>query len=148
MLNRALIFVLILGTFWDFVTTYVGTVTILENLNWVAMGTGLIGAAIVCVLNFYTTRVWEKSEDNVGKKQDSNFINWIVRLFWLGAIILDFYASFVAHYRYALQGANGLGAGFVIVFITALLVISPMTLGKVWEERRKTKLAEQRLRQQ
>lgn len=148
MLNRSLAFVLVLGTFWAFVTTYVGIVTILQTENWVAFGTGLIGSALICVLNFYTSRVWQNYDDDFGKSNDSSVVNWMVRVFWTGAILLNYYASYVTHVRFTQQASAELGAKFVIVFITALLVCSPMTLGKVWEERRKLALAEQRLKQQ
>lgn len=148
MLNRSLAFVLVLGTFWAFVTTYVGIVTILQTEHWVVYGTGLIGSALVCVLNFYTSRVWQRYEDDFSKSADSSAINWMVRVFWTGAILLNYYASYVTHVKFALRDPVGLGAKFVIVFITALLVCSPMTLGKVWEERRKLAIAEQRLKQQ
>ncbi|MDY7014182.1 MAG: hypothetical protein SVX43_11405 [Cyanobacteriota bacterium] len=150
MLNKALAFVLTLGMFWDFVTAYAGTLLLLSNLNWLSLGTSLIGSAIVCVLNFYTTRVWRNYEDDGDKKSESFFITWIVRGFWLGAIILNFYTSFVSISFYGLEEgdkAPGPGASLVVIFITALIVISPMTLGKVWEERKKREIAEQKLKQ-
>ncbi|MDY6783156.1 MAG: hypothetical protein SW833_11530 [Cyanobacteriota bacterium] len=148
MLNRALAFVLVLGTFWNFVTAFAGTLLFLGAPNWFSLGTGLISSAIVCVLNFYTTRVWQTYEDEGERNTESIFITWIVRLFWLGAIILNFCTSFASIFTYGFQeGSNAPGARIVIIFITALIAISPMTLGKVWDERRKREVAEQKLKQ-
>jgi hypothetical protein len=149
MLNRALAFVLVLGTFWDFVTVFAGTLLFFgDPLNWFAFGTSFIASAIISVLNFYTTRVWRKYEEEEDRNTESIFITWIVRAFWLGAIILNFYASFTSILTYGLQAENDVpGARLVMVFITSLIVISPMTLGKVWEERRKRELAEQKHKQ-
>lgn len=155
MIKVFLFLVFILGTLWDTRTTYLGIVVILggQNAAELVQGMSLIGALMILGLNFNTLKIWQGFRATLDSKSEIDFIvAWVLRVFWFGAIIIDFFASFTVNYGYIFRRNEPEGvsffAGFIVVFITALAAISPMFVGRFWEQQRKRMKAKEKERKE
>lgn len=155
MFKILLIFVFMVGTIWDAITTYFGMIATLggANATGVVQGMSLVGALMILGLSFNTIRIWRGFRSNPDSSGEIDFIlPWILRMFWVAGVVIGFFTSFNVNYGYIPRSddAEGIGifAGFIILFITALATMSPMFLGRFWEEKKKQMKAEEKEREE
>lgn len=155
MIGLFLVFVFILGTIWDTRTTFLGMVVILggQNVTSIVQGMSFVGALMILGLNFNTLKIWQGFRGKPSSKSEVDvLVVWVLRVFWIAAIIIDFFTSFTINYGYISRNREPAGvdffAGFIVVFVTALATISPMFVGRFWREQRKKMKAKEKERQE
>ncbi len=111
---------------WDMVTTFLGTLLILNGVHFISIGLSIVGTLTVGAFNFSTRAILEI---------------YLIRAAWLLAIVFDFVTSLVCNATYVALGRFQLGGpdliplslsfsqSVIILFITLLTTISPMLVG-------------------
>lgn len=130
-ISEILIFGFLIGMLWDFVTTFLGVVSIiagqdftisLQNLTantFGIYGIALVGSVIVFCFNLITVNVWKEAKE--GK--------WTLVAPWFLCIVFDFFTSLAGNYKFILPlRQNEIAVIGVVWFITLLTTISPMTV--------------------
>jgi len=120
-----------LGMLWDFVTTFLGVITIVGGANFSISlqnidantfgiyGIALVGAVIVFCFNLITVSVWKEARE--GK--------WTLIMPWILSVVFDFFTSLAGNYKFILLSRqNEISVICVIWFITLLTTISPMSV--------------------
>ncbi|MEY3868329.1 MAG: hypothetical protein RLZZ338_2220 [Cyanobacteriota bacterium] len=120
-----------LGMLWDFVTTFLGVISIVAGPNFTVSlqnidantfgvyGIALVGTVIVFCFNLITINVWKDAKKG----------NWTLVGIWLICLIYDFFTSLAGNYKFILPGRqNEIAVIGVIWFTTVLTTISPMTV--------------------
>jgi len=119
------------GVFWDFVTTFMGVVSILagpnfsislkniDNNTFGVYGIAVVGTVIVFCFNLITKNVWNEARDGT----------WTLVAPWFLCVFFDFFTSLAGNYRFILPARqNEVAVIGVIWFTTLLTTISPMTV--------------------
>jgi len=130
-ISEILIFGFGIGMLWDFVTTFLGVVSIIGGQNFTISlqsidantfgiyGIALVGAVIVFCFNLITVNVWKEARE--GK--------WTLILPWMLCVVFDFFTSLAGNYKFILPlRQSEIGVICVIWFITLLSTISPMSV--------------------
>lgn len=119
---------------WDMVTTFLGTLLILNGVHFISIGLSIVGTLTVGAFNFSTRAILETKRG--GQREI-----YLIRAAWLLAIVFDFVTSLVCNATYVALGRFQLGGpdliplslsfsqSVIILFITLLTTISPMLVG-------------------
>ena len=126
-----------LSMIWDLFTTLLGTLIILGNRSFIAVGLSVVGMLMAGAFNFSTKSIWER-------RRPGHIELYLLKLTWVFAIAFDFWTSLTCNATYIALGQFELGPSvalpwvlsqltasqFVIVlFITVLTTMSPMMVG-------------------
>ena len=127
-----------LSTVWDLVTTLLGILLILDNLNPVAVSLAVIGTLIVVAFSFSTRILWQRRQP-YGLR---GFPLALLRLMWLMAILMDLWTSLTCNAWFVggrtpgdslalgrLLGQLNPGQWIIVVFVTLVTGISPILVG-------------------
>ncbi|OCR00283.1 hypothetical protein BCD67_25090 [Oscillatoriales cyanobacterium USR001] len=119
------------GTLWDFVTTFLGVVSIvagpkfsisLNNIDsntYGIYGIAFVSTVIVFCFNLLTINVWKDAREG----------QWTLLAPWLACVVFDFFTSLSGNYTFILPARqNEIGVIGVIWFTTLLTTISPMSV--------------------
>ncbi|MCC3419342.1 MAG: hypothetical protein JGK24_10525 [Microcoleus sp. PH2017_29_MFU_D_A] len=130
-ISEILIFGFGCGMLWDFITTFLGVVTIVAGPNFsISMknidtntfgvyGIAFVGTVIVFCFNLITKNVWNDARE--GK--------WTLLPIWFLCVVFDFVTSLAGNYKFILPGRqNEIAVIGVVWFTTLLTTISPMTV--------------------
>lgn len=125
------------GMLWDFVTTFLGVISIVAGPEFTlslgdvdpsafgVYGMALVGTAIVFCFNLITVSIWEDARN--GK--------WTLVSIWFLCVVYDFFTSLAGNYRFILPSRHEeIGVIGIIWFTTLLTTISPMTVRYLWLE--------------
>lgn len=129
-----------LSMFWDLLTTFLGSLLILNGTHFIAMGLSLVGTLIAGAFNFSTRSIW------VGRHTKQNEI-YFLRVAWVLAILFDFWTSFMCNVTYVALGRFELGRSamwdymaqltwdqhLIVLVITLFATMSPMMVGLIRE---------------
>ncbi len=122
---------------WDLLTTFLGSLLILDGVHFIAVGLSLVGTLVAGAFNFSTRPIWER-----GRIKQREI--YILRFAWVLAILFDFWTSFICNATYvALRQFKILGRPatwdfmnrlawdqrLIILVITVFTVMSPMMVG-------------------
>ena len=120
-----------LGVLWDFVTTFLGVVSILAGSNFSislknidtntfgVYGIAFVLTVIVFCFNLITKNVWEEAREG----------RWTWIAPWFLCVVFDFTTSLAGNYKFILPARqNEIGVIGVLWFVTLLTTISPMTV--------------------
>ena len=121
---------------WDLLTTFLGSLLILNGIHFIAIGLSLVGTLIAGAFNFSTRPIWGH---NQGKQREI----YLLRLAWILAILFDFWTSFICNVTYVALGRFELGRAatwdymaritwdqhLIVLVITIFTVMSPMMVG-------------------
>ncbi len=126
-----------LSALWDLVTTGLGILLILDNLNLVAISLAVIGTLIVVAFNFSTQAIWRRRQRLTAARLPLLGL----RLVWLTALLVDLWTSLTCNAWFIGEGASdslalgdvlaSLSPGqlIIVVFVTLITGISPMLVG-------------------
>ncbi|MBE9093642.1 hypothetical protein [Tychonema sp. LEGE 07203] len=119
------------GILWDFVTTFLGVVSIVAGSNFSislknldtntfgVYGIAFVSTVIVFCFNLITKNVWQEASEG----------QWTLVAPWLLCVFFDFFTSLAGNYKFILPGRqNEIAVIGVVWFITLLTTISPMTV--------------------
>jgi len=119
------------GLLWDFMTTFLGVVSIVAGPKFSislsnfdpntlgAYGIGVASTVIVFCFNLLTTDVWKEARE--GK--------WTLVLPWFLCVVFDFFTSLAGNYHFILpERQNQIAVTGVVWFATLLTTISPMAV--------------------
>lgn len=119
------------GMLWDFVTTFLGVVSIVAGPNFSislnnidsntfgVYGIAFVGTVIVFCFNLLTISVWKEAREG----------QWTLVAPWFLCVVFDFFTSLAGNYRFILPGRqNQIAVIGVVWFTTLLTTISPMTV--------------------
>lgn len=127
-----------LSMVWDLLTTFLGSLLILNGIHFIAIGLSLVGTLIAGAFNFSTRPIWER----VQTKQCEIYV---LRFAWVLAILFDFWTSFICNVTYVSLGRFELGRAaawdyiarlswdqhLIVLVITLFTVMSPMMVGLI-----------------
>ncbi len=125
-----------LSMIWDLLTTFLGTLLILNSIHFITVGLSLVGTLIAGAFNFSTRSIWEH-----GRIKQREI--YLLRIAWILAILFDFWTSFICNVTYvALRQFEWGGPAawdymtrltwaqhLVVLVITLFTVMSPMMVG-------------------
>jgi hypothetical protein len=127
-----------LSTIWDFVTTFLGILIVLENLNLIAISLAVMGTLIVLTFNFSTRAIWRWR----GRRAFWSPQLLMLKLVWCIAIAVDLWTSLTCNAWFvspqfpqaslaplALLNTLNPGQLIIVVFVTFATSISPMLAG-------------------
>ena len=119
------------GLLWDFVTTFLGVVSILAGPNFSislknvdsntfgVYGIAVVSTVIVFCFNLLTTNVWKEAREG----------QWTLAAPWLACVVFDFFTSLAGNYKFILpRRQNEIAVIGVVWFTTLLTTISPMSV--------------------
>ncbi|MEM9265860.1 MAG: hypothetical protein AAGA46_10085 [Cyanobacteria bacterium P01_F01_bin.13] len=127
-----------LSMIWDLLTTFLGSLLILDGVHFIAVGLSLVGTLVAGAFNFSTRSIWEHSRI---KPREI----YLLRCAWVLAVLFDFWTSFICNATYVALGQFGLGRPealdymsrlawdqrLIILVITVFTVMSPMMVGVI-----------------
>jgi hypothetical protein len=127
-----------LSAIWDLVTTLLGILLILDNLNPVTVSLAVIGTLIVVAFSFSTRLLWQRRRPyGLGILPLA-----LLRLVWLMAILMDLWTSLTCNAWFVggrtagdslalarLLGQLNPGQWIIVVFVTLVTGISPILVG-------------------
>ena len=125
-----------LSMIWDLLTTFLGSLLILNSIHFITIGLSLVGTFVAGAFNFSTRSIWERSQI---KQQEI----YLLRFAWVLAILFDFWTSLICNATYVAlrQFEWGRPAAWdymarltwdqhlVVLVITLFTVMSPMMVG-------------------
>lgn len=125
-----------LSMIWDLLTTFLGTLLILNGIHFIALGLSLVGTLIAGAFNFSTRAIWE------GRKIKQSE-TYLLRFAWMLAVLFDFWTSFICNVTYVALGRFELGRSatwgymsqltwdqhLIVLVITLFTTMSPMMVG-------------------
>ena len=123
---------------WDLLTTFLGSLLVLDGIHLIAIGLSLVGTLIAGAFNFSTRSIWEGRR----VKQTETYV---LRLAWVLAILFDFWTSFICNVTYVALGQFELGRSatwgylsqltwdqhLIVLVITLFATMSPMMVGVI-----------------
>ena len=129
-----------LSMIWDLLTTFLGTLLILNGIHFIALGLSLVGTLIAGAFNFSTRAIWQSRRI----KQNETHL---LRFAWTLAILFDFWTSFICNVTYVALGRFELGRTatwdymsqlawdqyLIVLVITLFSTMSPMMVGFIRE---------------
>ncbi|MEM7796521.1 MAG: hypothetical protein AAF579_18965, partial [Cyanobacteria bacterium P01_C01_bin.118] len=86
-----------LSMIWDLLTTFLGTLLILNGTHFIALGLSLVGTLIAWAFNFFTWPIW-----NI--KGIKSIERYLLRFALILAIVFDFVTSFICNVSYVALG--------------------------------------------
>jgi hypothetical protein len=118
-----------LGMLWDFITTFLGVVSIIGGPDFSltnfdantfgVYGMAVVGTVIVFCFNLLTTNIWKEARQG----------NWQLVAPWFICLVFDFFTSLAGNYRFILPiRQSEIAVIGVIWFTTLLTTISPMSV--------------------
>ncbi|MGD1854335.1 MAG: hypothetical protein ACFB2W_08790 [Leptolyngbyaceae cyanobacterium] len=125
-----------LSMIWDLLTTFLGTLLILDGTHFVALGLSLVGTLIAWAFNFFTWPIWNIRGIKAIERH-------LLRFALILAIVFDFVTSFICNVSYVALGQFTFGRSvvfneifsrltadqFILIFVlTVFTTISPMML--------------------
>ncbi len=128
-----------LSMFWDLLTTFLGTLLILDGTHFIAIGLSLVGTLIAWAFNFFTWPIW-----NI--KGIKSIERYSLRFALILAIVFDFVTSFICNASYVALGQFTFGRSVIfneifsmltldqcilIFVLTVFTTISPMMLRRI-----------------
>lgn len=128
-----------LSLIWDLLTTFLGSLIILGNAGFIALGLSLVATLTVGALNFSTNAIWRR-------RRAPRAEITLLQLTWFFAIAFDFWTSLTCNTTYiALSQLNlghsesllqlfsrlTVGQMLIVLFVTLLATISPMMLSYI-----------------
>ena len=127
-----------LSAIWDLVTTLLGILLILDNLNPVTVSLAVIGTLIVVAFSFSTRLLWQGR-----RPYDLGILPLaLLRLVWLMAILMDLWTSLTCNAWFVggrtagdslalgrLLGQLNPSQRIIVVFVTLVTGISPILVG-------------------
>ncbi|MEM8613163.1 MAG: hypothetical protein AAGF93_14170 [Cyanobacteria bacterium P01_H01_bin.105] len=127
-----------LSMVWDLLTTFLGSLLILNGIHFIAIGLSLVGTLIAGAFNFSTRSIWES-----GRIKQREI--YLLRFAWILAILFDFWTSFICNVTYVALGRFELGRPaawdymirltwdqhLIVLVITMFTVMSPMMVGLI-----------------
>jgi hypothetical protein len=130
-ISEILIFGFCCGMLWDFITTFLGVVTIIAGPNFSislknidtntfgVYGIAFVGTVIVFCFNLITKNVWNDAREG----------QWTLLPIWFLCVVFDFVTSLAGNYKFILPGRqNEIAVIGVVWFTTLLTTISPMSV--------------------
>ena len=129
-----------LSMIWDLLTTFLGSLLILDGVHFIALGLSLVGTLIAGAVNFSTRSIWEGH-------RTKQIETYVLRLAWVLAILFDFWTSFICNVTYVALGRFELGSSaawgyisqitweqhLIVLVITLFATMSPMMVGLIRE---------------
>jgi hypothetical protein len=130
-----------LSMIWGLLTTFLGTLLILDSIHFISIGIALVGALTVGAFNFSTGAIWRNHAH-----QSIEML--LLKVAWMLAIAFDFWTSLTCNATYIalrtftltttielsrLFARLTIGQGLVVLFVTLLCTISPMMVGYIRE---------------
>ena len=127
-----------LSMIWDLLTTFLGSLLILNGVHFIGLGLSLVGTLIAGAFNFSTRSIWERRRT---QQREIHFL----RFAWVLAILFDFWTSFICNVTYVALGRFELGRPaawdymtrltwdqhLIVLVITLFTVMSPMMVGVI-----------------
>lgn len=127
-----------LSMLWDLLTTFLGSLLILDGVHFIAIGLSLVGTLVAGAFNFSTRSIWGRGQI---KQQEM----YLLRFAWVLAILFDFWTSFICNVTYVALGKFELGRPaawdylarltwdqhLIVLVITLFTVMSPMMVGLI-----------------
>jgi len=128
-----------LSMLWNLLTTFLGTLIILGNSSFIAIGLSIVGMLMAGAFNFSTKSIWER-------RRLRHIELYLLKTTWFIAIAFDFWTSLTCNATYIALGQFELGPAvelpwvlaqltvsqfLIVVFITLLTTISPMMVGYI-----------------
>lgn len=128
-----------LSMIWDLLTTFLGTLIILNSISFISLGISLVGTLTVGAFNFATKAIWES-------KQSRNRELLLLKIAWMLAIAFDFWtsltcnATYIALGRFTFGGSYNFGQLFatlnisqilIVLFVTIIATLGPMLVGYI-----------------
>lgn len=129
-----------LSMIWDLLTTFLGTLLLLNGIHFIALGLSLVGTLIAGAFNFSTRAIWASRRI----KQSETYV---LRLAWALAVLFDFWTSFICNVTYVALERFELGRSvtwghlsqlpweqhLIVLVITLFTTMSPMMVGLIRE---------------
>ncbi|MEO0349441.1 MAG: hypothetical protein AAF282_05255 [Cyanobacteria bacterium P01_A01_bin.15] len=129
-----------LSMIWDLLTTFLGTLLILDGIHFIAIGLSLVGTLIAGAFNFSTRFIW------IGKRIRRQEI-YLLKGAWVLAVLFDFWTSFICNVTYVALGRFEFGRSatwtylsqlawdqyLIVLVITLFTTLSPMMVGFIKE---------------
>lgn len=132
-----------LSMIWDLITTFVGTILILNTANAISYGIALIGTLIVVAFNFTTRDIWSRRSARSGLGVQL----WLLKIVWVMAILVDLWTSltcnawFITENRPSgtmdlrvLLSTLSIGQAVIVLFVTIITAVSPMLVGHLRDQ--------------
>ncbi|MEO1401961.1 MAG: hypothetical protein AAFV72_12030 [Cyanobacteria bacterium J06635_1] len=128
-----------LSMIWDLLTTFLGTLILLNSISFISLGISLVGTLTVGAFNFATKSIWQARN-----ARGMELI--LLKSAWILAIAFDFWtsltcnATYVALGRFEIGGVFDFGALFatlnisqilIVVFVTIIATLGPMLVGYI-----------------
>ncbi|NEQ52131.1 MAG: hypothetical protein F6K11_18650 [Leptolyngbya sp. SIO3F4] len=127
-----------LSMLWDLLTTFLGSLLILNGVHFIAIGLSLVGTLVAGAFNFSTRAIWARGRN---KQQEIH----LLRFAWVLAILFDFWTSLICNVTYIALGKFELGRPttwdymsrltwdqyLIVLVITLFTVMSPMMVGLI-----------------